>query len=118
MMGRARYVSGTAFRCVLGEGRHSTHVIASGVLCLVRNCLQSTTSLPGQGHRPAGTFLEASAGATGQRTVTWLRQGIAELLIHSLLTTLWRDFTCLGQQIGAEEYCQGITQWSVISMKY
>lgn len=69
--------------------------------------MQSATSLLGQGHRPAGTSLEASAGATGWGMATQLRQGIAELLIHSLVMTLWLSFTCLGQQIGAEGCCWG-----------
>lgn len=80
--------------------------------------MQSATSLLGQGHGPAGTSLEASAGATGWGMVTRLRQGIAELLIHSLVVMLWVSFTCLGQQVGAEGCCWGMTQRSVIALKY
>lgn len=64
-----------------------------------------------QGSRQSlGTVSSCFASALMWKGKEWVSQlwvDVTELLIYSLLITLWQSFTCLRQQIGAEDCCQG-----------
>lgn len=60
-----------------------------------------------QGSTSSGVWFASALLRKGMGWASRLQVDVSELLIHSLLITLWQSFTCPGWQICTEDCCRG-----------